>query len=229
MLNILLFSLLILILASGPLIATLLNSRAWLWVIVNLVLLFLLASGLAYYIFFSTGTFFVAALTCLPLPLSLIAVLYLLYWRRKNIAEFQGDRSLKRMYWMAILLIPLIMVTPFFDMIIFRSTCFSLNQRAAEPILEAMETYHQELGVYPEDISALAPKYLNEIPAGRCQPLPGSSITEPSFTITKCIHEDITILTIPIGSGEWIQRYIPESGKWATLSFLDGACSYLDP
>ena len=133
------------------------------------------------------------------------------------------------MYWLAVLLIPLIMVTPFFDMILFRSACFSLNQRAAEPILEAMETYHQELGVYPEVITALIPEYLDEIPAGRCKPLPGSSIAEPSFTITKCIHEDITILTIPISSGEWIQRYNPETSKWATLSFLDGACSYLDP
>ncbi len=228
MLTLLTISLIILALASGPVVGNLLKGRNWKWVYALYLILFLLATGQAYYIFFSTGTFFVAAVTCLPLPAALIGVLYLFYWRGKNIEVYQANKSLRRMYWLGVLLVPLISLTPFFDLILLRSACFNLNQRAAGPILSAMENYHQDFGDYPEVITVLVPEYLDEIPAGRCKPLPGSSIDEPSFTITKCIQEEITILTIPIGSGEWIQRYNPESDKWAMLSFLDGACSFLD-
>ncbi len=132
------------------------------------------------------------------------------------------------MYWLGIFLIPIILITPFFDLIILRSACFNLNQRAAQPIIIAMENYHQDLGVYPDDMSGLLPNYLSEIPAGKCTPIPNAHFDIPTFEIEQCSHEDVTILTIPIGSGEWIQRYNPETGKWATISFLDGACSYLD-
>ena len=125
-------------------------------------------------------------------------------------------------------LIPLILITPFFDLVIFRSACFSLNKRAAAPLVSALAAYRQDREIYPEEISDLMPDYLEQIPQGRCQPLPGSSLNKPDFQIEKCRHEDATILTIPITSGEWIQRYNPETGRWATLSFLDGACSYLD-
>ncbi len=215
-------------LVSGPAIGTLLLNRKLGWVFVPLALLFLLAAGQAFLIFFSTGTFFVAAVTCLPLPAGFITLLYLLYWRGKNEEILQSETPVRRMFWLTMILISIILITPFFDLVILRSACFSLNKRAAAPIITAMEEYHQEYGDYPEHISSLSPDYLDSIPQGRCQPLPGSSLTKPTFNIEKCIHEDTTILTIPITSGEWIQRYHPETGQWATLSFLDGACSYLD-
>ena len=228
MLNVITILLFVIALISGPAIGLLLLNRKFGWIFTFLAFLLLLAAGQAYLIFFSTGTFFVAAVTCLPLPAGFITLLYLVFWRNKHEEVTQSDKSIRRMFWLTALLIPLILITPFFDLVIFRSACFSLNKRAAAPIISALEEYHQEFGTYPEQISNLAPDYLSQIPMGKCQPLTGSSLTKPSFNIEKCVHEDATILTIPITSGEWIQRYNPGTGHWATLSFLDGACSYLD-
>ena len=79
MLNFLAFSLVFLGLTSGPLYGFLLSKRHWVWNIILLILLFLLGFGLSFYIFFSAGTFFVAAITCLPIPAAAIAVLLLLF------------------------------------------------------------------------------------------------------------------------------------------------------
>lgn len=227
MLNFLAFSFFALALASGPLYRFLLNKRQYLWNLILLVVLFLLSAGLSFYIFFSTGTFFVAAITCVPMPIALIAALFLFSWRRKNRELYQTEKPIRRIYWLGMFLIPIFLISPFFDLLIFRSTCFNLNQRAAQPIITAIEKYREEIGT-PLSIEVLVPEYLSEVPTGKCAPLPGSSIEKPVFKIERCTSEEVSILTIPITSGEWIQRYNIETEKWATLSFLDGACSYLN-
>ena len=189
MLNVITIALFGLALVSGPAIGLLLLNKKFSWVFAIFGLLALLAAGQAYVIFFSTGTFFVAAVTCLPLPAGFLTLLYLLYWRAKNEEVLQSEQPVRRMFWLTAVLIPMILITPFFDLVLFRSACFSLNKRAAAPIVSALSTYRQDVGAYPEHISDLSPGYLEQIPQGRCQPLPGSSLTKPAFQIEKCRHK----------------------------------------
>ncbi len=228
MLTFLTLTLVVLGLSAGPLhLSALKNRNRWL----SLALfgsLALLGFGLAYYIFFSTGTFFVAAITCLLIPVALIAAIITIWLRSRQWETLQNNASLRRMFYLGAVLIPILLAAPFFELIAFRSLCFSLNQRSAQPLIAAVERYHTQEGAYPPSLSYLLPGYLDAIPRGKCTPLNESSFEAPAFDLYVCSPEESTILTVPIGSGEWIQRYNFESGKWATISFLDGACSYLE-
>jgi NADH:ubiquinone oxidoreductase subunit 6 (subunit J) len=215
-------------LAAGPLYGYHLKTRKGVRNIILVIVLLLLTLGQSAYIFFSTGTFFVAGLSCIPLPVAPIAMILLLIWRLKNKDLLQQEKKIHILYWVGFFLIPAILISPFFNLLLLRSACFSLNQRAAQPIITTMENYYKDFGVYPEELAELQPDYLAEIPAGKCTPFRGAQFEIPKFKITNCSFENVNILTIPIASGEWIQRYNPETGNWATLSFLDGECSYLD-
>jgi hypothetical protein len=195
--------------------------------ILLLIVLFALGLGLSFYIFFSTGTFFVAGITCLLFPLALIVLLIMLIRRPHLMESAENKPSFGRAYWVGTILIPLLIMLPFFELFWIRMACFELNQRSAGPIVAAMEAYKQDQGNYPGELDMLVPSYIDSIPAGRCAPLSSSEMRIPNFDISTCTSEDVTILTVPIGSGEWIQRYNPESGIWSRVSFLDGACSYL--
>jgi hypothetical protein len=222
-----LISLTILGLAAGPVYGYFLLKNQKAWNTVLLVVLFALGLGLSFYIFFSTGTFFVAGVTCLMIPLALIVLLFMLFWRRKHLERMESDQAFRRGYWAGTILIPLILALPFFELFWIRVACFELNQRSATPIIAAMETYKNAQGDYPGEIEALVPDYLASTPAGRCAPFSNSEMTKLDFDISTCTPGDVTILSVPIGSGEWIQRYNLKTGLWSRASFLDGACSYL--
>jgi hypothetical protein len=222
-----LISLTVLGLAAGPVYGYFLLKNQKVWNIVLLSALFALGLGLSFYIFFSTGTFFVAGVTCLMIPLALIVLLFMLFWRRKHMERLRNDQPFRHGYWAGAILIPLILVLPFFELFWIRVACFELNQRSAAPIIAALEAYEHAQGDYPDEIEVLVPDYLASIPAGRCAPFSSSEMTKPNFDISTCTPGDVTILSVPIGSGEWIQRYNLETGIWSRASFLDGACSYL--
>ncbi|MBT3388890.1 MAG: hypothetical protein HN413_00610 [Chloroflexi bacterium] len=216
-------------LASGPLYLRLLHKKNYLLAVALSGLLALLGSGLATTIFFSTGTFFVAGVTCLLIPVALISLLILRWLGQRTYANaLQTNPEFRRGYWLGIIFIPILIAAPFFELSIIRSTCFRLNQGAAQGLIAAVEQYQAQQNAYPETLDALVPEYLVTIPPGKCAPLPDAGFNAPRFEILTCTPENITILIVPIGSGEWIQRYNFENGAWATLSFLDGACSYLE-
>lgn len=215
-------------LLAAPLLGYLLSQRRFGLIVGMLVLLLVSGGGLASYIFFSTGTFFISGITCLLFPLALIALLIALFWRRKNGDLLSSDIQVKRWYWVGVVLIPIILVLPFFEIFGITAACFGRNARTAEPIIAAMEAYHQDHGIYPEEINALSPQYLGEIPAGHCAPIGASTFEVPVYDISTCTYDgETTVLSIPIGSGEWIQRYNMDTGLWSRVSFLDGACSNL--
>jgi len=222
-----LISLIVLGLAAGPIYGYFLLKDQNPWNILLLVVLFALGLGLSFYIFFSTGTFFVAGVTCLLIPLALIVLLFMLFWRKRYQERLENDQAFRRGYWIGTILIPLIIVLPFFELFWIRIACFELNQQSAAPIIAAMEAYNQDQGDYPTELDALVPDYLGTIPAGRCAPISRSEMSKPHFDISTCTLGDVIILSVPIGSGERIQRYNLESGIWSRASFLDGACSYL--
>ena len=228
MLTILTICLILFSLASGPLYLQLLHKKAYGLTAALPGLLILLGGGLATIIFFSTGTFFAAGVTCLLIPVALMALILMIGLRRKYTEALQDDHRFQRGYWLGIVLIPALIAAPFFELAGIRSICFGSNQRAAQGLIAAVEQYQNEQGAFPETLDALVPGYLPAIPAGKCAPLPEAGFNAPAFEILTCTPENITILVIPIGSGEWIQRYNFENGLWATLSFLDGACSYLE-
>lgn len=106
--------------------------------------------------------------------------------------------------------------------------CFGLNKHAAQPIIAALDEYQTDNEIYPEVLDDLVPEHIASIPTGRCAPFSRSEYDPLNFEIDFCSPNDTPILTIPISSGEWIQRYNLETGLWARISFLDGACSYLE-
>lgn len=228
MFSFLIISLLILGLGAGPIYCAFLfkNQKGWLIGLLGV----LIASGqaLSIYIFFSTGTFFVAGVTCLLFPIALIAALIMLFWRKNYQEQLASDRSLRHWYWAGMILIPIILVLPFFELLWIQRACFGLNRHAAQPIISALEEYHAENGNYPETLDELVPEYFASLPPGRCAPFSSSNSEKLKFEINICQPDDIPILTVPIGSGEWIQRYNLGTGDWARISFLDGACSYLE-
>ena len=228
MLSVLLISLFVLGLASGPIFGYFLLRNQKIGNVALMVILFVLGLGLAFLIFFSTGTFFVSGITCLLIPFALIVLLIFLYWRKNHKESIESDRVFRRWYWLGAILTPLILTLPFFEIFMIQAACVNLNQRAAAPIIAALESYKNSHGDYPEELDDLMPEFLDTIPAGRCAPISKSEYDKPIFDITICTPEDVTILTVPIGSGEWIQRYNTETGLWARISFLDGACSYLE-
>jgi len=227
MFSILSISLLILGIAAGPLYCYFLIRNKKVWSVILLILLFALGLGLSVLIFFSTGTFFVAATTCLLFPIALITTLIMVFWRRKQLDQLASNRSLRRWYLAGVILVPLILILPFFELFGIQMGCFRLNRRAAQPIITALDEYQRDNEKYPEVLDDLVPKYLDLVPHGSCSPHSRPEYEPLEFEIQVCSNEDVPILTIPIGTGEWIQRYNLETGDWARISFLDGACSYL--
>jgi hypothetical protein len=198
----------------------------------------LLAWGIAasVYIFFGIGTFMLGgALSCLTIPAAAIALIVFVGGRASFFRSFEEDELRRRLYLASCLLVPFLLLIPCFGPIIITFGCFELNQLTGNTIVVALEAYRQDRGTYPEELEALVPEYLPAIPSAQCLPFPPSpwsrpevlsSGQEPGFALQRCYTGE-TLLTVPIATGEWIQRCNLATGNWSRASFLDGACSHL--
>jgi hypothetical protein len=74
-------------------------------------------------------------------------------------------------------------ILPYFGYFGIRGYCFWQNIQLAEPIIEAVENYRAENGIYPNHLSWLIPVYLDEMPSATCRA--GFEVSH-SFLLDNC-------------------------------------------
>lgn len=161
---------------------------------------------------------------CLPglvVPLSLITILLARprFWR-----AFPDDRGRRRLFLAGGALIVLLQLLPAVGSQAIRWTCSVLSAGTASRIAEAAQAYQHDHGDYPEDLQALVPNYLPAVPAPACAWLSGREGN--AFDIASC-GTGPTLIVSPSVDGGGIERFNLETGNWSSISFLDGACSFL--
>lgn len=199
------------------------------WAVAYLMFSFSLAIYAAFFSLHNFGGAFgpgmaLSCLTILLVPISLIVWILLGYsFRRK----YGDDVSRRRLYFFGGLIIILSQLFPFVGSYAIDSACFSITQRNAEPLIDAVEAYYQKNGSYPLEIDSLQPKYLSEVPLPGCNWLSTQEDWyQVRFEIYTC-DAGMVLLTNESSDGTSIERYNFATSNWSSISFLDGACSYL--
>jgi hypothetical protein len=162
-------------------------------------------------------------LSFLAVPLSL---LILLLGRRPFFRVFAEDRQRCRFYLIGGLLIAALQLSPVVGHYAIRAICHAQNRRTGAQIIMTVETYKREHGSYPEDLSALVPKYMPALPSPGCSWLSSNEWAEDGFALQRCRSGEV-LLTVRSVDRSSVERYNFETGNWSSVSFLDGACSYL--
>lgn len=129
-------------------------------------------------------------------------------------------------YGLALVSVLLFSLSPVVGRNVIGGACDAINRNSAAPIITAMETYHQQHNAYPETLENLD---LNPLPKPDCAPQTGGqySASRLSYALQTCRPGGETLLTIYSVAGDWIQRYNFSTENWSSISFLDGACSFL--
>jgi hypothetical protein len=203
--------------------------KSWKWAIIYLGVVFLLAVYAAFFSVHNFGGAFGAgsALSCLTAILVPISLIIWILVRRPFGRKFGDDVNRRRLYVFGGLLIVVTHLFPFFGSMTIDSACFRITQRNAEPLIAAVETYYRENGTYPKDVVSLQPEYLAEIPTPGCSWLSTQPDWPPvSYKLQVC-RDGPVLLTNESSDGTSIERYNYDTGVWSSVSFLDGACSYL--
>jgi hypothetical protein len=138
---------------------------------------------------------------------------------------FSPGRLRRAVYLLGGLLIVVLQCSPMPGSYLINFTCYLGNQEKSRPMIAALETYHQDQGHYPETLTALVPTYLPALPTPACNTLSGNQ-QKPQFALVHCSPEE-TLVTVFSVDGSSIQRYSFATGNWSSISFFDGACSFL--
>lgn len=186
------------------------------------------------FIAYNFGSFFPGPGLCvavLLIPVMLLSLIFMLS-RRHAVRESMGDPSRYRLYVAGLVLIPLLQLAPLVEAAVFSRACNQANRGRARAIVAALEDYRAAQGDYPGELAALVPEYAAAVPAPACvAPFGWASSFGPrddAFELQQC--DDVTVLTVPaFADDSFSQRYNLATGTWrGKVSFLDGACSYLD-
>jgi hypothetical protein len=103
------------------------------------------------------------------------------------------------------------------------SICDGIQQREVSPLIQAMETYKIDTGIYPEDFSDLTPKYAKQIPEPFClKPYAWLDIPiyYPNYTILQCEREQ----TFVVFSSPYVQSvhiYNSSTKEWRVTDYYD--------
>jgi hypothetical protein len=199
------------------------------WAVFCFGVVLILAVYAAFYSVHNFGGAFGAgmALSCLTVILVPISLIILILLRRPFGRKFGDDVKRRRWYVFGGLLIAVTYLFPLFGSMTIDAACYRITQRNAKPLIAAVEIYYQEHGVYPGDIESLTPDYLANIPAPGCVWLSKQPDWPPvSYKLQSC-NDDTVLLTNESSDGTSIERYNFDTGVWSSVSFFDGACSYL--
>lgn len=152
-----------------------------------------------------------------PLAVVGLAVTGIFFYRAK-----QESRA-RWMYSVGSLVLIFMQISPVLGHTFIGGFCDRKTRQAGEPIILAVNEYVKVQGHYPETLDALIPDYLTEIPVGAC------FVTfHPAahFEIEPCEAGPILVTTTFDFSKD--MRYFFKTGEWSSISFLDGACSFLE-
>jgi hypothetical protein len=172
---------------------------------------------------FGAGMAF-ACLSALLVPISLIVLLLL---RRPFRRKYADDLIRRRLYVVGGVIIILVQIFPILGSYSIDKACYAATRGNASPLISAVQRYEQDIGQYPSEVQDLLPMYISQIPAPACLWLSGDTYREQTgFEITACRNGSVLLTTISL-DGSSIERYNFATGNWSSISFLDGACSYL--
>jgi len=220
--------LLVLMAASMPVYIYILW-KSWKGAIAYWIFLFFLAIYMAFFSVHNFGGAFGAgmALSCLTMVLVPISLIIWTLLRRPFGRKYIDDVIRRRLYVFGGLLIVVFQLFPFAGSTVIDSTCYRITRQNAEPLIAAIETFYRENGEYPAEIDVLQPTYLAGLPVPGCTWLSTHPDWPPvHFEIQTC-RDDSVQLTNESSDGTSIERYNFSTGNWSSVSFLDGACSYL--
>lgn len=163
---------------------------------------------------FGLGIVFFFA-SCLGIPLSL---LFFAFGKKKFTNTPQA-----RLYLVGALLIIAAQFAPIFGVYGLGRFCDGRTRQTGRPLIVALQKYQQEQGHYPAQPADLVPVYLPALPTARCLMAFGP---QAEFKLTDCGTEGV-LLTSRSFDGSQILRYNFSTNRWSRISFLDGACSFL--
>jgi hypothetical protein len=139
---------------------------------------------------------------------------------------WQGIRRQQVLVLAGIPLIVLTVYAPVVGPFGLGGICDWLNRDRAQPLIAGVQAYQSDNGgMYPPNLAALAPKYAVDLPQPACFPA-GSTWEYKDFGLTHCPTGE-TLLTIYTIRGVSVQRYNFSTGRWSSISFLDGECNFL--
>ena len=153
-------------------------------------------------------------------------MLLLFIFFRRFMRTFEGDRLRRKVYMIGGLTAVALQVVVFAGHYGVRSACFSQTRRRAVPVIDAVETYRRAHGGYLQTLDNLVPSYLQSLPSPACEWLRGETSIPAEFALERC-RPDATLLIADSVDAQFIRRYDLGTGDWSTISFLDGACSFL--
>lgn len=183
------------------------------------------------YLIYGAG-FFGRALVCLTIPASALALLVFVRMRRRFLVTAGALYDRRRIIAAGLLAIPLLQIAPLPGMFATRGICAALNRRTGDIVAEAVGDYWAARGAYPADIAELVPEFAASLPTARCFGpytwFGAANAAAATFELVECRNPARTLLTVPDVTTDFILRLDLQTGRWATVSFLDGVCSYLD-
>jgi hypothetical protein len=183
----------------------------------NFTLIYILALMLG-----SASLIFVVPFACICL-----AYYWTMDWSHAAANEKKKNSSnvLRNTARLSMIVIMFSYVFPYFGYFGIRGYCFWQNSQLAEPIIEAVENYRAENGMYP-NLSSLVPVYLDELPSATCR---AGSEANSGFLLDNCSwgadnreYVSLYVLSYPT------LVYSFERRTWSVVDYNIHPCSVME-
>jgi hypothetical protein len=175
--------------------------------------------------------------TTLLTPAAALLTVLVFRLQTKRFNEAVGeDAGRRRRFQSAILILAALQLSAPVIGFVYARSCDLLNRQAAQPILVALERYHQEYDRYPmlpdrhrSDLRFLVPQYLDVLPPRACRApfgRPDSYPVDDDWSLYFCTNSpgQETLLLVPVVGTDSQQIYNPETKRWSRGNSLDGFC-----
>jgi hypothetical protein len=175
--------------------------------------------------------------TTLFTPAAAILTLLVFRLQVKRFDQAIGhDSHRRRWFQSAMLLLPALQLSAPVIGLGYARSCDLLNRQAAQPILVALDRYHQEHDRYPSlpgrhqsDLGFLVPQYLDVLPPRACRaPFDrlDSYPVDDDWSLYFCTTSpgQETLLLVPVVGTDSQQIYNPETKRWSRGNSFDGLC-----
>jgi len=156
----------------------------------------------------------------------LVSLILFIFIHSRFYRQFIEDEKRKKLYIRGGLLILLLQFSPVIGYFVIRISCSIQTHINAQPIIQAITAYLEDTGEYPDSLQSLPNPDGNNIPTPGCAWLERDAGYPNKFEIVQCRTGE-TLLAADSIDGSSILRYNFDSSVWSSVSFLDGACSYL--